>query len=168
MFIDCLPFDVAQATRFAWIWLCLGILKGVCFGSWLICIQYEFEQVVSTTRKRQQQSKSSLISMLEVRPDTGFVPPMEWHFMVKTLVSLISILVFLFLFVPFGFFPVVPASGFLPAVLVSVRACVHTERNYCQTRFNKCEKFMKSEKYLSSHDLTKTICCIVARLAPNS
>lgn len=59
--------------------------------------------------------------------------------MVKTLVSLISILVFLFLFVPFGFFPVVPASGFLPAGLVLVRAYVHTERNYCQTRFNKCE-----------------------------
>jgi len=86
--------------------------------------------------------------------------------MVKTLVSLISIMVFLFLFVPFGLFPsfqlVVSCQRFWFYISTCIRKGTAVKRVLINV------KLMKAEKYLSSHDLTKTICCIVARLAPNS
>ena len=80
--------------------------------------------------------------------------------MVKTLVSLISKMVFLFLFVPFGLFRsfqlVVSCQRFWFYISTCIRKGTAVKRVLINV------KLMKAEKYLSSHDLTKTICRIVA------
>ena len=87
--------------------------------------------------------------MLEERPHIAF----GMRFMVKTLVSLISKMVFLFLFVPFGLFRSFQLVVSCQRFWFYISTCI---------RKGTAVKLMKAEKYLSSHDLTKTICRIVA------